>query len=73
MIDTHAHLDFAEFDVDRDDVVLLMHSVGVDNLIIPVCRRSTGTNSSPLPNNTKLILPLVFILGFVQRMLMLGS
>ncbi|MBW3515693.1 TatD family hydrolase [Shewanella sp. NKUCC01_JLK] len=35
MIDTHAHLDFAEFDVDRDDVVLRMHSVGVDNLIIP--------------------------------------
>ncbi|MGL5046667.1 MAG: TatD family hydrolase [Shewanella sp.] len=35
MIDTHAHLDFAEFDVDRDAVVQRMHSAGVHNLIIP--------------------------------------
>ncbi|MGL4711697.1 MAG: TatD family hydrolase, partial [Shewanella sp.] len=35
MIDTHAHLDFAEFDVDRDAVVQRMHCAGVNNLIIP--------------------------------------
>lgn len=35
MIDTHAHLDFAEFDLDRDEVVLRMRRAGIDNLIIP--------------------------------------
>lgn len=35
MLDTHAHLDFAEFDADRDDVVQRMRQVGIDNLIIP--------------------------------------
>ena len=35
MIDTHAHIDFTEFDADRSDVVQRMHSVGINNLIIP--------------------------------------
>ncbi|MGL5394779.1 MAG: TatD family hydrolase, partial [Shewanella sp.] len=35
MLDTHAHLDFSEFDADRDDVVQRMRQVGIDNLIIP--------------------------------------
>ncbi|MCL1088287.1 TatD family hydrolase [Shewanella profunda] len=35
MLDTHAHLDFAEFDADRSDVVLKMHQAGITNLIIP--------------------------------------
>lgn len=35
MLDTHAHLDFPEFDADRDQVVERMHQAGIDNLIIP--------------------------------------
>ena len=35
MLDTHAHLDFAEFDADRSEVVLKMHQAGIKNLIIP--------------------------------------
>lgn len=73
MIDTHAHLDFAEFDLDRDAVVQRMRSVGVNNLIIPGVSPNTGTNSSLLPNNIKPILPLASILGFAQRMLMQRS
>ncbi|MGL4900346.1 MAG: TatD family hydrolase [Shewanella sp.] len=35
MLDTHAHLDFPEFDADRDAVFLRMREAGIDNLIIP--------------------------------------
>ncbi|MGL5360269.1 MAG: TatD family hydrolase [Shewanella sp.] len=35
MLDTHAHLDFPEFDADRDEVVQRMREAGIDNLIIP--------------------------------------
>uniref|UniRef100_Q0HXQ7 TatD-related deoxyribonuclease n=1 Tax=Shewanella sp. (strain MR-7) TaxID=60481 RepID=Q0HXQ7_SHESR len=35
MLDTHAHLDFVEFDSDREQVVQRMRQAGIDNLIIP--------------------------------------
>ncbi|QYJ79681.1 TatD family hydrolase [Shewanella acanthi] len=35
MLDTHAHIDFPEFDADRDQVVERMQQVGITNLIIP--------------------------------------
>ncbi|PIW58965.1 TatD family hydrolase [Shewanella sp. CG12_big_fil_rev_8_21_14_0_65_47_15] len=35
MLDTHAHLDFPEFDADREQVVQRMHQAGISNLIIP--------------------------------------
>lgn len=35
MLDTHVHLDFVEFDSDRDQVIQRMHHAGIDNLIIP--------------------------------------
>lgn len=35
MLDTHAHLDFPEFDADREQVIQRMHRAGIDNLIIP--------------------------------------
>lgn len=35
MIDTHAHLDFADFDPDRETVYGAMRAVGVENVIIP--------------------------------------
>ena len=33
MIDTHAHLDFSDFDEDRDDVVRRAHDIGVHTII----------------------------------------
>ncbi|EGM71208.1 TatD family hydrolase [Shewanella sp. HN-41] len=35
MLDTHAHLDFPEFDADREQVVQRMQQAGISNLIIP--------------------------------------
>lgn len=35
MLDTHAHIDFPEFDTDREQVFERMQSVGINNLIIP--------------------------------------
>ncbi len=37
-IDTHCHLDAAEFDADRSDVVARARSLGVDLLVIPAVR-----------------------------------
>ena len=34
-IDTHCHLDAAEFDADRDDVVARAHGAGVAQIVIP--------------------------------------
>ncbi|NRD72779.1 TatD family hydrolase [Shewanella sp. VB17] len=35
MIDSHAHLDFPEFDVDRDAVFESMKNIGIEKVIIP--------------------------------------
>ncbi|ABV88368.1 TatD family hydrolase [Shewanella pealeana] len=35
IIDSHAHIDFPEFDNDRDALFLQMRSVGIENVLIP--------------------------------------
>ncbi|GIU43591.1 hydrolase TatD family protein [Shewanella sairae] len=35
MIDSHAHLDFADFDTDRGQLLQQMHRSGISNVIIP--------------------------------------
>lgn len=39
LIDTHCHLDAAEFDADRDNVAMLALQQGVSNIIIPAVAR----------------------------------
>jgi TatD DNase family protein len=40
MIDTHCHLDAAEFDVDRDSVVTGANAVGVTQIVVPSVERA---------------------------------
>jgi len=41
MIDSHCHLDFAEFDHDRTDVIANARALGVTDFVIPGVRRQT--------------------------------
>ncbi len=40
LVDSHCHLDAAEFDVDRDDVVAAARQVGVTGIVIPAVDRA---------------------------------
>lgn len=41
MIDTHCHLDFVEFDHDRDQVIQRTKNVGVQRIVIPAVKYAT--------------------------------
>jgi len=40
LIDTHCHLDAAEFDVDRDHIALMARQQGIDRIVIPSVERA---------------------------------
>ena len=40
LIDTHCHLDAAEFDVDRDHIPLMAKQQGIDRIVIPSVERA---------------------------------
>jgi len=44
LIDTHCHLDFEEFDQDRDDVVSDTYLAGVESIILPGVKASSWDN-----------------------------
>jgi TatD DNase family protein len=50
LIDTHCHLNAAEFDADRDDVALLAFQQGVSGIVIPAVARSTFDSVITLSN-----------------------
>lgn len=35
LIDSHCHLDFKEFDSDREDILLRCHELGIDTIFVP--------------------------------------
>ena len=40
LIDTHCHLDAAEFNVDRDYIALMAKQQGVNRIVIPAVERA---------------------------------
>jgi len=53
LIDTHCHLDAAEFDVDRDNVALLALQQGVSGIVIPSVARNNFDSVIALCNSHK--------------------
>ena len=41
IIDTHCHLDVADFDLDRDEVINHCHEQGISKIIIPAIESKT--------------------------------
>ena len=48
LVDTHAHLDFRDFDSDRDDVVIRAEKAGVSFIINPGCDLATSRKAVKL-------------------------
>lgn len=55
--DTHCHLDVAEFNLDRDEVLARCRSEGVSKIIIPAIQSSTWSNVLDLCENEKGLYP----------------
>jgi TatD DNase family protein len=51
LIDTHCHLDAAEFDADRDSVAKAAQKTGVKMIVIPAVHRENFTQVIDLANN----------------------
>ncbi len=50
MIDTHAHLDFPDYNADRDEVIARAQSVGVKRIVNIGCDLTSSANSVDLAN-----------------------
>ncbi|MEO6146321.1 MAG: hypothetical protein ABIT70_04590 [Sulfuriferula sp.] len=54
LIDTHCHLDAAEFDADRDTVATLAHAAGVQTLAARRCQLNfSAANGHPVYPRTE--------------------
>lgn len=53
LIDTHCHLDAAEFDTDRDNVAMLALQQGVSSIVIPAVARNNFDSVIALCNSHK--------------------
>lgn len=57
IIDTHCHLDVADFDIDRDDVLDRCHAVGISKIIIPAIESKTWLTLLGLCQSNKGLYP----------------
>ncbi|HAU67684.1 MAG TPA: TatD family deoxyribonuclease, partial [Gammaproteobacteria bacterium] len=49
LIDTHCHLDFTDFDMDRNEVIDSCSNVGVNTIVVPATQQSTWQRTLDLP------------------------
>jgi TatD DNase family protein len=61
MIDTHAHLDFPDYNADRDEVIARAQSVGVKRIVNIGCDLASSANSVDLANRYPHIFAAVGI------------
>ncbi|MFC1489632.1 TatD family hydrolase [Candidatus Latescibacterota bacterium] len=61
MIDTHAHLDFKDFDTDRDEVVERAIEAGVSSIINPGCDLATSKKAVKLSETYESVYAAVGI------------
>jgi len=61
MIDTHAHLDFPDYNADRDEVIARAQSVGVKRIVNIGCDLTSSANSVDLANRYSHIFAAVGI------------
>ena len=57
IVDTHCHLDVADFDHDRDEVLDHCHSIGISKIIIPAIESKTWSNVLDLCQSNKGLYP----------------
>lgn len=61
LIDTHAHLDFKDFDTDRDEVVSRAAKAGVSYIINPGCDLATSQKAIELSRSYEMVYAAVGI------------
>lgn len=57
IIDTHCHLDVADFDLDRDEVLTRCRALGISKIIIPAIQENTWLNVLELCKSEKGLYP----------------
>lgn len=57
IIDTHCHLDVAEFDHDRDDVLIRCRTTGISKIIVPAIESKTWSKVTGLCESEKGLYP----------------
>jgi TatD DNase family protein len=57
--DTHCHLDVADFDLDRDDVLSRCRALGISKIIIPAIQAKTWSNVLDLCKTEKGLYPAI--------------
>ncbi|MBT4485629.1 MAG: TatD family hydrolase [Candidatus Latescibacteria bacterium] len=61
LIDTHAHLDFDDFNNDRDEVIERAHRAGISHIINPGCNVATSQNAVLLSETYDMVYAAVGI------------
>lgn len=57
LIDSHCHLDFPEFDEDRDDIIVDCQKKGITQFIVPGVTRKTWSRLATFANRRECIFP----------------